>query len=192
MRYLCHPIYVALTDYIPSLRALLILVLVLLLILFGFFWSTRHHSIHPAPAPAGSPLPATSYLHGDIYPDGARAASDLQAALTEAAQQHKRVILDFGGNWCSDCRILEIYFHDPSNLRLLNANYVLVPINIGQYDENTDMAARYGIPLTKGVPALVVLDAQGQVLYSMRNGEFEKMHELTPSVVRAFLEVWKP
>lgn len=130
-------------------------------------------------------------LHGDIYPDGARAASDVAGALTRAAREHKRVILDFGGNWCGDCRVLDIYFHDASNLPLLNANYVLVHINIGQYDENQDLAAKYGVPLKKGVPALVVLSPDGQVLFTQRNGEFEAMRKMESSSVTEFLNKWK-
>ena len=61
-----------------------------------------------------------------------QAAADIAAALAQAAREKKRVLLDFGGNWCGDCQVLEIYFHDPANRSLLEANYVLVPVNIGR------------------------------------------------------------
>jgi thioredoxin 1 len=126
-----------------------------------------------------------------IYPDGAQAEADISAALAKAAKEKKRVLLDFGGNWCGDCQVLEIYFHDPANRNLLESNYVLVPVNIGQYDENLAIAARYGVPVSKGVPALAVLDPTGQVLYSQRNGEFESMRKLDSASVTAFLLQWK-
>jgi thioredoxin 1 len=126
-----------------------------------------------------------------IYPDGAQAESDISAALAKAAKEKKRVLLDFGGNWCGDCQVLEIYFHVPANRDLLESHYVLVPVNIGRYDENLAIAARYGVPVTKGVPALAVLDASGQVLYSQRNGEFDSMRNLDPASVTAFLQQWK-
>ena len=126
-----------------------------------------------------------------IYPDGAQAEADITAALGKAAREKKRVLLDFGGNWCGDCQVLEIYFHAPANRNLLDSNYVLVPVNIGRYDENLAIAARYGIPITRGVPALAVLDASGQVVYSQRNGEFESMGRLDPTAVTAFLLQWK-
>src|ERR1700759_5664028 len=68
-----------------------------------------------------------------IYPEGAQAARDIDAALATAAREKKRVLLDFGGNWCGDCQVLEIYFHDAANRALLEQNYVLVPVNIGRY-----------------------------------------------------------
>ena len=102
--------------------------------------------------------------HAVIYPDGAQAEADITAALAKATREKKRVLLDFGGNWCGDCQVLEIYFHDPANRNLLESNYVLVPVNIGRYDENLAIAARYGVPVSKGVPALAVLDPSGQVV----------------------------
>ena len=126
-----------------------------------------------------------------IYPDGAQAQQDIAAALARAAREKKRVLLDFGGNWCGDCQVLEIYFHDPSNRSLLEANYVLVPVNIGRYDENLDIAAKYGVPVSKGVPALAVLTPDGQLVYSQRNAEFESMRKLDSASVTAFLLQWK-
>src|SRR5471030_1700748 len=52
----------------------------------------------------------------DIYPDPSQARSDLAAALKTASANHKRVLIDFGGNWCGDCQVLDLYFHDPANL----------------------------------------------------------------------------
>ena len=48
----------------------------------------------------------------DIYPDPTRAKGDLAAALKAAPAAHKRILLDFGGNWCGDCQVLDIYFKD--------------------------------------------------------------------------------
>lgn len=128
----------------------------------------------------------------DIYPDPAQAKSDIAAALKTAAATHKRVIVDFGGNWCGDCQVLDIYLHNAENRPILNANYVLIHVNVGQYDANLDLAKRYGIPLQKGVPALVVLSETGKLLYSQKSGEFEAMHRMQPSTVTNFLVHWKP
>jgi thiol:disulfide interchange protein len=144
-------------------------------------------------SPSESPAPVADEVDPTaiIYPDGAQAGTDIAAALAQAAREKKRVLLDFGGNWCGDCHVLEIYFHDAANRNLLQANYVLVPVNIGRYDENLDIAARYGVPVSKGVPALAVLEPSGQVVYSQRNGEFEAMRTLDSASVTAFLLEWK-
>jgi thiol:disulfide interchange protein len=128
----------------------------------------------------------------DIYPDPAQAKSDLAAALKTAAATHKRVIVDFGGNWCGDCQVLDIYFHNPQNRPILESNYVLVHVNIGHMDENVDLAEKYGVPLAKGVPALAVLNDHGKLLYSQKSGEFEKMRRMESNSVTTFLVQWKP
>jgi thioredoxin 1 len=128
----------------------------------------------------------------DIYPDPTQAQADLAAAFKSAAAGHKRILIDFGGNWCGDCIVLDMYFHNEANRPILDANYVLVHVNVGHMDENVDIAKRYDIPLEKGVPALAVLTEKGKLLYSQQNGQFEKMRALEPSAVTQFLVQWKP
>ena len=129
----------------------------------------------------------------DIYPPSEQASADIAAALKSAATSHKRVILDFGGNWCTDCHVLDIYMHDSANQRILDSSFVVVHINIGEKeDRNLDLAGRYEIPLNKGVPALAILDSQGKLLYSQKAGEFEAMRHMASSSVTEFLMRWKP
>jgi thioredoxin 1 len=128
----------------------------------------------------------------DIYPSSDQAQIDLATALATAAQTHKRVLLDFGGNWCTDCHVLDLYFHDSANKPLLDANYVLVHINIGRLNANVDIAEHYQVPLRKGVPALAVLGDHGELLYSQKTGEFEAMRRMQSSAVTDFLTQWKP
>ena len=99
----------------------------------------------------------------DIYPIPSQAKADLAAALKTAAATHRRILLDFGGNWCGDCQVLDFYFNDIRNKPLLDANFVLVHINVGHMDANLDLAEKYGVPLKKGVPALAVLSETRQV-----------------------------
>ena len=128
----------------------------------------------------------------DLYPDPALAKPEIAAALKTAAQTHRRILLDFGGNWCGDCQVLDIYFHNPENRPILEANYVLVHVNVGQYDVNLDLAEKYSIPLKRGVPAIAVLSETGKLLYSQKSGEFISMRRMDPSAVQRFLVQWKP
>lgn len=127
----------------------------------------------------------------EIYPEPAQARADIDAALKTAALTHKRIILDFGGNWCGDCQVLDIYFHDANNLPLVEANFIVVHVNIGRMDANLDLTEKYGIPIRKGVPALAVLSENGQLLYSQKGGEFEDMRHLESSALTSFLLQWK-
>ena len=128
-----------------------------------------------------------------LYPPVAQAGADIDAAIKQAAAEKKRVLVDFGGDWCTDCKILDINFRRPENAELLKARYVVVHVNVGNrgIDENFAIAERYGIPLKKGVPALAVLDAKGKVVYAQKNGEFESMRSMDPASVHEFLDRWK-
>jgi thiol:disulfide interchange protein len=125
-----------------------------------------------------------------IYPSIDAAQSDIHAAVVEARRTHKRVLLDFGGDWCGDCQVLNIYFHQSPNAELLEKNFVLVDVNIGHMDANLDVAHKYGVPV-KGVPALAVLDDHGKVIYAQTN-EFADMRHMEASSVTEFLDKWKP
>jgi len=134
---------------------------------------------------------ANSATH-DIYPDPAQARADLAAALKTAAGTHRRVLLDFGGNWCGDCQVLDLYFHDARNKPILEKNFVLVEINIGNEDANLDIAEKYGVPIKSGVPALAVLSEHGALLYSQKDHQFSAMRTMQSSAVTEFLVKWRP
>jgi thiol:disulfide interchange protein len=128
-------------------------------------------------------------VNKNLYSETANPTADINAALAQARREHKRVILDFGGNWCGDCQVLDIYYHQSPNAELLTKHFILVHINIGHMDKNVDVAKKYNVPITKGVPALAVIDANGKLLYSEREKEFE---HTTPQAITAFLSRWKP
>jgi thiol:disulfide interchange protein len=126
-----------------------------------------------------------------IYSETADPAADIAAALAQAKREHKRVIVDFGGDWCGDCQVLDIYFHRQPNADLLQKHFVLVHVWIGHMDANLAIAGKYGVPLNKGVPALAVLNAYGKVIFVQKTGEFEDMRHMEPGSVTEFLEKWK-
>ena len=128
----------------------------------------------------------------DLYPPPEKAPAEIRTALAGAAKDRKRVILVFGGNWCYDCHVLDATFHSKDVAPLVNANFRVVHVNIGEYDENFDLADKYAVPLKKGIPALVVLDPDGKLLYSQQAGEFENSTRIGPTDVTAFLQKWAP
>jgi thioredoxin 1 len=127
-----------------------------------------------------------------IYPAVTAANGDIAGALQEAAVTHRRVIIDFGGDWCTDCKVLDLRFREPANAQLLRQHFVLVHVNVGNngIKANFDVAERYGIALRKGVPALAVLESDGRLVYSQKNGEFESMRSMDRASVTDFLRTW--
>ena len=128
----------------------------------------------------------------DLYAPPEQARAEIDAALARAAKDHKRVILVFGANWCYDCHVLDATFHSKAVAPLVNANYHVVHVNVGDEDKNLDLAEKYGVPLKKGIPGLAVLDPGGNVVYSQKEGEFENSIRIGPDDVTTFLKKWAP
>jgi thiol:disulfide interchange protein len=148
-------------------------------------------------AVGGGMTPARAQMVGpavmpraQIYPGVDAAQQDIRSALAEARRTHRRVLLDFGGDWCGDCQMLNYWFHQAPNAALLAKYYVLVDVNVGHIDQNIDIGTKYGVPLKKGVPALAVLRPDGGVVYAQQ-GEFEDFRHNNPADLTAFLEKWK-
>jgi thiol:disulfide interchange protein len=151
----------------------------------GLLAGTAAQANAQGPAPAGKK---------QIYSETADPKASIAAALQQAKREHKRVILDFGGDWCGDCQVLDIYFHQPANSAILQKNFVLVHVFITETMDNANhvqLAAKYGVPIAKGVPALAVLDENGNVLYSQKTGQFNSMRNMDPGSVNEFLNRWK-
>ena len=126
-----------------------------------------------------------------VYDESADARADLGKAVTRARLERKRLLVVFGGNWCSDCIALDRRLHEPPAASIMDASYILVHVDIGQGDKNKDVVKQCGVSLAKGVPAVAVLDSDGSVLYSARDGEFEPAQRLKPQVFVDFLNEWK-
>ncbi len=135
---------------------------------------------------------ACAFAAERLYPDVSRAKADIAAALEQAAATKRRVIVDFGGDWCTDCKALDINFRRPENAPFVQKHYIVVHVNVGDrgITDNLDVARRYGIPLEKGVPALAVLEPDGRVIFSQKQGEFESMRSMDPRSVSDFLRKW--
>src|SRR5215831_19087550 len=100
-------------------------------------------------------------------------ARDIADALSQAKHGHKYVLLDFGADWCVDCRVLETALREPAIQPFMRLHYVVVHIDVGEFFKggdafkNSDIARGYGLtnPNETGVPVLVTLDDDGQVVY---------------------------
>jgi thioredoxin 1 len=137
-------------------------------------------------------LPEPPTPNTQLYPDPAEAPAAIASALAAAVKDHKRVLLVFGGNWCYDCHVLDATFHSKAIAPLVNGNYHVVHVNVGDYDKNLDLARKYEIPLDKGVPSLAILDPDGKLVVSQKKGEFESTVRIGPEDVVQFLKQWKP
>jgi thiol:disulfide interchange protein len=153
---------------------------------FGLHTSFAQETAQPSAKP-----PAHPYTKQHLYDETADPMALIADGLKQARAEHKRVILDFGGDWCGDCQVLDIYLHDPANWTIAQKNFVIVHIFIGHMDKNIELAASYGVPINKGVPALAVLNSNGVLLYSQKTGQFNDMRHMDVASLTEFLNKWK-
>jgi thioredoxin 1 len=148
----------------------------------------RLMSVERADAPH---LAQPSDMNKNIYPADTDAHAELKLAEARAAAGHKRVLLIFGANWCYDCHVLDLAFHRPDFASVM-ANYEVVHVDLGENEgKNADLVKQYDVPLNKGIPALAVVEGDGKLVVSQKNGEFEDARSMTPDALLEFLNKWK-
>jgi len=125
-----------------------------------------------------------------IYDPRANPNEAIDQALKQAKVDHKRVLLDFGADWCPDCQVLAQLFDDPKVKPFLDAHYHVVRIDVGRWDNNLDVANRYGNPIEKGIPAVVILDADANTITSTAGGELANARTATANDILTFIQQW--
>ncbi|HZW07129.1 MAG TPA: thioredoxin family protein [Phycisphaerales bacterium] len=123
--------------------------------------------VQPAPAKA---KPA-------LYDVNADAKQQIAAAVAKAKKENRRVLIQWGGNWCTWCiKLDEAMKADPAIARTLKYEYDVVHIDAGQpKDKNLDLASGYGADLKgNGFPFLTILDADGKPVVNQETASLEK------------------
>jgi len=127
-----------------------------------------------------------------IYDESADGSQQIAEALALAGKDGRRVLLQFGANWCPWCHKLHSLFDtDKSISAKLKSDYVVVLIDVNKR-HNSVVDAKYGHPILHGLPVLVILDVDGKQLTTKDNGELEEGDHHSPAKVLAFLEKWSP
>jgi thioredoxin-related protein len=114
-----------------------------------------------------------------IYDEKADGAAAIRAALASAKREDRRVLIQWGGNWCPWChRLFNQFKSDKELSKILSYEYDFVLVDIGRRTKNIHLAARYGADVIKnGIPYLTVLDADGKPLVNQPTEPFEKKDE---------------
>jgi thiol-disulfide isomerase/thioredoxin len=122
------------------------------------------------------------------YDEAANADELVDAAFARAKANGKRVLVDMGGNWCPDCRILAGVMALPEVKPFLEAHFEIVSVDVGRFERNLQIPARFRIAKLGGVPWVVVAGADGTVLTS--SYEVTDAHHTTPQAMVDWLARW--
>jgi thiol-disulfide isomerase/thioredoxin len=122
------------------------------------------------------------------YDEAADANAAVDAAFARAKANGKRVLIDFGGNWCPDCRILAGVMALSEVKPFLEAHFEIVSVDVGRFDRNLKIPARFHVAKLAGVPWLVIADANGTV--SVSSYEVTDEHHTAPQAMVDWLARW--
>lgn len=129
----------------------------------------------------------------NLYNPAADAKADIAAAVKKAAKEHKNVLLQIGGNWCSWClRFNKLVTTTDSLNNYQNANYVVVHVNYSKENMNEKLLAELGYPQRFGFPVFIVLDEKGNRLHTQNSGYLEEGKGYSNTKVLEFFQSWTP
>ncbi|MDP5103778.1 MAG: thioredoxin family protein [Erythrobacter sp.] len=129
-------------------------------------WAITLSGCATTPAPKSAAAPA--HPEARSYAVVPNASADVDAALSRASANGKRVLLVMGANWCHDSRALAGWLETPRFTALVAERYELVFVNVGMPQSgdghNLDIAQRFGLNDFPGTPAVLVLTGDGQLV----------------------------
>ncbi|MEY9969157.1 thiol:disulfide interchange protein [Streptacidiphilus sp. MAP12-16] len=126
----------------------------------------------------------------DRYDPAADSKVALSAALATARTDGRPVLVEFGSDWCEDCRALSALVDTPGVNLILSRNYHLVTVDVGHFDRNTQLAATYVTLGRSGIPALVLLAPDGSIRRPAEDGQFANARALTSDQLANTLVDW--
>jgi thiol:disulfide interchange protein len=124
------------------------------------------------------------------YDEKANAAALMAEAFAKARRSGKRVLVDFGGNWCPDCRILAGVLNLPEVRAYVTKHYEVVTVDVGRLNRNPVRAERLGIRELSGVPTVVIADASGKPLNITNSADLSNARGMSPQGIVDWLAQW--
>jgi thiol-disulfide isomerase/thioredoxin len=124
------------------------------------------------------------------YDESADADAAVAAGLAKARATHRLLLLDLGGNWCPDCRLLAGLMRQPELASFVEAHYVVVTVDVGRMNRNLQIPARFGIDRVQGVPSLLVVDGHGKLLDQGHVFALSDARHMSPQALADWLAQW--
>jgi thiol-disulfide isomerase/thioredoxin len=130
------------------------------------------------------------------YPYDEKADADraVQAAKARARAGHKLLLIDLGGNWCPDCRILAGTIELPPVKAFVEAHYEVVTVDVGRFDKNLQIPAHYGLKQRlEGVPSVLIVDPRTDTLLDAgHTAAPSDARSMSPQALADWLAHWTP
>ena len=126
------------------------------------------------------------------YDEAANADRVVAAARARALAHHKLLLIDLGGNWCGDCRVLAGTMALAPLKAFVAAHYEVATVDVGRFDKNLQVPAHYGIHnRLEGVPSLLIVDPRtDRLLDAGHVAALADARHMTPQALADWLAQW--
>lgn len=112
----------------------------------------------------------------------------VDASLKQARTEQKFLMVEFGANWCEDCIVLTDNLEKGETRDYFQKHFVVLKVDVGQFDKNLDIAKSLGVTLDKGIPTAVFFAPDGNKVGATNNGELEPSRKYGTKQIYAFLK----
>jgi thiol:disulfide interchange protein len=125
------------------------------------------------------------------YDERANAGAALAAARARAKAANRLLLIDFGGNWCADCRVLAGVMQQPEMRPFLRRHYEVLDVDVGLFDRNMDLIKHYGFEQVRGVPAVFIVNPTTDQLLNRKSIiALADARSMTPQSIADWLARW--
>ena len=84
--------------------------------------------------------------------------------------------------------MLDGEFKKPTMKALLDANYVVVKVDVNRFNKNLDVVKPYGDVIKKGIPSIVIATPANQLVYATNGGELADARKMGEAGVAEFFK----
>jgi len=146
----------------------------------------------PAPQVSISMLRELPIIDRAPYDERANANAAVDNAMGRALKSGKRVLIDLGGNWCGDCIVLANLMRLPEVKSFVDAHYEVAMVDVGKFDKNLQILARFGIfARLEGVPSVLIVDPVSNKLLDQGHiAALADARSMTPQAIADWLTLW--
>ena len=116
---------------------------------------------------------------------------DLVDFIDLTIANNKQPVIVFGANWCPDCRILSAVIELPTIQEYMDENFEVLYIDLGRYDINMSMMEFFNIMPQQGIPRVVVLNKNREVLNIKDTGEWTTARSRTKQEIFNYFQEYK-
>ena len=126
------------------------------------------------------------------YDEAANADAAVARAKARAIRRHRLLLIDLGGNWCGDCRVLAGTMALPTLKAFVAAHYEVALVDVGRFDRNLQIPAHYGIhSRLEGVPSLLIVEPRtDRLLDAGHVAALADARHMTPQALADWLAQW--